>query len=57
VEEFIGAAAELRRRVGRLRRLEARAVVAALVDHIVIRPGVRGRRVFDAERVEPVWRA
>ncbi len=33
-----------------------RAIIAAVIDHIVIGPGVKGRRRFEPERVRPVWR-
>lgn len=34
-----------------------RALVAAVIDHVVLQPAVKGRNIFDAELVEPVWRA
>ncbi len=34
-----------------------RAVIAAIIDHVVIEPAVRGRSAFDASLVRPVWRA
>lgn len=34
-----------------------RAIVAAVLDHAVIGPGVRGRNRFDPSRVTPVWKA
>lgn len=34
-----------------------RAVLAAVVDRVVIGPAVRGRNRFDPERVDVVWRA
>lgn len=33
-----------------------RAVLSALVEHVVINPAVRGRNRFDPDRVDPVWR-
>jgi hypothetical protein len=33
-----------------------RAVLAAIIDAIVIRPAVRGRNRFDPERVDVTWR-
>jgi DNA invertase Pin-like site-specific DNA recombinase len=33
-----------------------RSVVGALVDHVLILPGQAGRRPFDPQRVQPVWR-
>lgn len=34
-----------------------RAVISAVLDHAVINPGRPGRRKFDTDRVELVWRA
>ncbi|MCH7718271.1 MAG: recombinase family protein, partial [Chloroflexi bacterium] len=33
-----------------------RAVIGAVIDHVVIHPAVKGRNIFDPELVEPVWR-
>lgn len=33
-----------------------RAVIAAVLDHIVIEPAVKGRNFFEPNRVKPVWR-
>jgi site-specific DNA recombinase len=33
-----------------------RSVTAALLDHIVVHPGAPGRRPFDPERIQPVWK-
>lgn len=32
------------------------AIVRALLDHAVIKPGVSGARSLDPARVEPVWK-
>ena len=34
-----------------------KALVAAVVEKVIIKPAVRGRNYFDADRVEIVWRA
>jgi site-specific DNA recombinase len=34
-----------------------RAVIAALIDRIIVHPGVQGRNTFDPQRLEPIWRA
>jgi len=31
-------------------------VIAAILDHIVIEPAVKGRNFFESARVKPVWR-
>ena len=33
-----------------------RAVIAALIDRVVILPVGRGQRISDVEAVQPVWR-
>ena len=33
-----------------------RALVAAVIDHVVLQPAVKGRNTFDPELVQPVWR-
>jgi hypothetical protein len=33
-----------------------RAIVAAVLAHVVVKPGRRGYNRFDASRFEPVWR-
>lgn len=34
-----------------------RAVISALLDRIIVHPGVPGRNTFDPKRLEPIWRA
>jgi site-specific DNA recombinase len=33
-----------------------RAILAVLIDHVVIHPGTPGRHAFESERAEPIWR-
>jgi site-specific DNA recombinase len=33
-----------------------RAAISALLDRIIVHPGVPGRNTFDPQRLEPVWR-
>jgi hypothetical protein len=56
IEGHIGNADELRRLWKDLPLTRQRAIVAALLDRAIIRPAVRGRTIFDPDRVEPVWR-
>lgn len=56
VVDHIGQAGRLRERWLTLPLSRRHAIVAAIVDHIVIRPGRRGYNRFDPARVEPVWR-
>ncbi len=34
-----------------------RAVITAIIDHVVLEPAIKGRNVFDPSLVRPVWRA
>ncbi|MDT7596525.1 MAG: hypothetical protein QOJ06_2071 [Pseudonocardiales bacterium] len=34
-----------------------RAIISALLDRIIVHPGVPGRNRFDPQRLEPIWRA
>ncbi len=53
----IGAGSKLREAWAELALTRQKAIVSALVDHLVVRPGKRGLNRFDPNRVEPVWRA
>lgn len=56
LESIIGAGAEVRR-LWDARGLDwQRAVIAAVVDHIVLEPAVKGRNRFDPDLVRIVWR-
>lgn len=57
IQEHVGNAQELEERWSELPLSGQRAVVAAVVDHLVIRAGRRGFNQFDPGRVVPVWRA
>jgi site-specific DNA recombinase len=56
LDGFVGHADRLRKLWPELPLDRQRAVVAAVMDHAVIGPAVRGRNWFDPERVAPVWR-
>ena len=53
----IGNATELRERWATLPLTRQHAIVAAVLDHIVVAPGRRGYNRFDPARFTPVWRA
>jgi len=53
---YVGHADSLRRQWNTLTAARQRAIVSALLDSIVIGPGVRGRNTFDPSRVTPNWK-
>jgi len=57
IGEHVGQGADLRERWSQLNLTRQHAIVAAVVDHLVIGPGQRGLNRFDPTRVTPVWRA
>ena len=52
----VGTGGELRRRWADLNLTRQAAIVAAIVDHIVIAPGTPGAQAFDPNRAEIIWR-
>ena len=53
----VGNATELRERWSNLPLTRQHAIVAAVLDHIVVAPARRGYNRFDPDRFTPVWRA
>ena len=53
----IGAGAQLRASWSQLPLSRQKAIVAAVIDHLVVKPARRGPNRFDPNRVQPVWRA
>jgi DNA invertase Pin-like site-specific DNA recombinase len=53
---YVGDAAALRAAWETLPLTRQRAIVAALLDRVVVAPAVPGRTTFDPRRLEPVWR-
>jgi DNA invertase Pin-like site-specific DNA recombinase len=53
---WIGNGEQLRNQWAGLNLDRQHAIVAAVLDHAVIGPGVRGARTLDPDRVSPVWR-
>ena len=53
----IGNATQLRERWQTLPLTRQHAIVAAVLDHLVVAPGRRGYNRFDPSRFNPVWRA
>jgi DNA invertase Pin-like site-specific DNA recombinase len=54
---FVGDSGRLREEWATMTIARRQAVVAALVDRLVIGAGVRGFNRFDPDRVSPVWKA
>ena len=52
----VGDATALRATWAELPLTRQRSIVAAVLDRALVRPAVRGRTVFDPDRIEPVWR-
>jgi hypothetical protein len=57
LDAYRGRGAELRENWGSLDLNQQHAVVASVVDHVVVGPGRRGYNRFDESRLAPVWRA
>jgi site-specific DNA recombinase len=56
LDGHVGAGAALRERWGSLSLSRQQAIIAAIVEYVVVNPGRRGYNRFDATRFEPVWR-
>jgi DNA invertase Pin-like site-specific DNA recombinase len=57
VTDYIGNAGLLRRQWATLNLNRQRAIVQAVVDHVVIKPATRNTNRLDPARVLPIWRA
>jgi site-specific DNA recombinase len=53
----VGNATSLREHWAELTLTRQEQIVAAVVDHVVVGPAVRGRNRFDSSRLDAVWRA
>jgi site-specific DNA recombinase len=56
LDGFIGNSAELRRRWSDLTLSRQKAIVDAVLDHVVVGPALKGRNQFDPNRFKPTWR-
>jgi len=56
LDGYLGHGAELKAEWSELNLTRQAAIVKALLDHAVIAPAVRGRNIFDRERVTAVWK-
>ena len=57
LDGYVGEGAALRERWSDLNLSRQRAIVAAVLEHLVVQPGRRGYNRFDPNRFEPIWRA
>jgi DNA invertase Pin-like site-specific DNA recombinase len=57
IDQYVGNSDALRSTWRTLPLNRQRSIVEALLDRAVIRSAVPGRTSFDADRIEPVWRA
>ncbi|MCB9373135.1 MAG: recombinase family protein [Microthrixaceae bacterium] len=53
---LVGNGKALRQQWGDLNLTRQHAIIAAVLDHAVVAPGVPGARQLDPNRVDPVWR-
>ena len=52
----LGNGSELRQRWAEMTLTRQQQIVAALLEHVVVRPGRRGFNRFDPSRLQPLWR-
>jgi len=57
LDDYLGDAKGLRERWAGLDLTRQHAIVAAVLDHLVVGPARRGYNRFDPDRLRPVWRA
>ena len=57
LDGHVGNASDLRERWASLPLTRQHAIVAAVLDHVLVGPGRRGYNRFDPSRFTPVWRA
>ncbi len=56
LDGFVGNSEALRKMWSHLALARQQAVVAAVIDHVVASPALKGRNRFDPKRFTPVWR-
>jgi len=56
VRRLVGDGERLRAQWSDLNLHQRRAIITAILDQVVVGPGVRGFNRFDPSRLEPVWR-
>jgi hypothetical protein len=53
--DLVGTGSELRARWSTLNLDRQAAILRAVLDHVLIGPGVNGARTLDPDRITPVW--
>jgi hypothetical protein len=56
LDQYAGRGEELRPEWDSLDLSQQRAIVASVLDHVVVGPGRRGYNRFDESRLTPFWR-
>ena len=56
LRQVSGRGDELRQRWPELNLEQRRAIIKTILDRLVIKPAGRNRRIFNPDRVEPIWR-
>jgi DNA invertase Pin-like site-specific DNA recombinase len=56
ISPYVGKASALRLAWPDLPLTRQRAIIASVLDRVVVKPAVPGRNRFDRDRLEPVWR-
>jgi site-specific DNA recombinase len=54
--EYVGRGGALREDWSLLSLDRQRAIIAGVIDHIVVEPATRGLTVFDPSKIKPVWK-
>jgi DNA invertase Pin-like site-specific DNA recombinase len=54
--EYVGRGGALREDWGLLFLDQQRAIIASVLDHIVVEPAARGSHRFDPDKIKPVWK-
>jgi len=57
ISDYIGNSESLKTDWDTLDVSRRQAIMAAVLDSVVVGPAVRGRNFFDPSRLSPVWRA
>jgi site-specific DNA recombinase len=54
--DYVGRGGALREDWGLLSIDQQRAIIASVLDHIVVEPAARGAHAFDPSKIKPVWK-
>ena len=56
LKDILGAGELLRRQWPSKNIDQQRAIIAALVDHIIVEPAIKGKNIFDPDLIRIIWR-